>query len=149
MKLIENNADIGKVAGDVMASFSDLHCLQPRYGLLSLPLLFLVFLFLFSILTSFSFPHLINNLSDSYFSGRLDVELFPTILRLHGKTHDYQLKYDTITHLFLLEKSDERNMLFAVGLDPPLRQGQTRYPFLVFQFPIENEEEEFKVNITE
>lgn len=75
--------------------------------------------------------------------------MFPTILRLHGKTHDYQLKYDAITHVFLLEKSDERNVLFVIGLDPPLRQGQARYPFLVFQFPKDNEEEEFKVNITE
>jgi hypothetical protein len=48
-------------------------------------------------------------------SGRLEVELFPTLLRLRGKTHDYQLKYDAITHLFLLEKSDEVNMLFAVS----------------------------------
>jgi len=30
-------------------------------------------------------------------------------------------------------------MMFVVGLDPPIRQGQTRYPFLVFQFARDEE----------
>lgn len=29
--------------------------------------------------------------------------------------------------------------MFVIGLEPPLRQGQTRYPFLVFQFEKEDE----------
>jgi len=31
------------------------------------------------------------------------------------------------------------HMMFVVGLDPPIRQGQTRYPFLVFQFARDEE----------
>ncbi|RZL18802.1 MAG: hypothetical protein EOO89_05170, partial [Pedobacter sp.] len=38
------------------------------------------------------------------------------------------------------------NVIFVVGLDPPLRQGQTRYPFLVFQFARE-EELEIELNV--
>merc|ERR1712183_1182272 len=32
-------------------------------------------------------------------------------------------------------------MHFAVNLDPPLKQGQTRYHFLVFNFKMEDEED--------
>lgn len=48
--------------------------------------------------------------------------------------------------MFLLPRSDEQNVIFVVGLDPPLRQGQTRYPFLVFQF-LRNEETEIELNV--
>lgn len=39
-------------------------------------------------------------------------------------------------------------MMAVIGLDPPLRQGQTRYPFLVMQFKKE-EDMEFDLNISE
>lgn len=48
--------------------------------------------------------------------------------------------------MFLLPRADDQNVIFVVGLDPPLRQGQTRYPFLVFQFQL-NEETEVELNI--
>jgi len=65
--------------------------------------------------------------------GRYDIDMFPTFLRLRGKTTDYKIAYTSIIKLFLLPKPDEAHVLFVIGLDPPLRQGQTRYPFLVFQ----------------
>ena len=37
--------------------------------------------------------------------------------------------------------TDQRQMHFAVNLDPPIKQGQTRYHFLVFNFKMEDEEE--------
>lgn len=48
--------------------------------------------------------------------------------------------------MFLLPRPDDQNVIFVVGLDPPLRQGQTRYPFLVFQFS-RNEETEIELNV--
>ncbi|CAG8487824.1 9224_t:CDS:10 [Ambispora leptoticha] len=60
--------------------------------------------------------------------GRYDIDMFPTFLRLRGKTYDYKIQYTSVIKLFLLPKLDD------IGLDPPLRQGQTRYPFLVLQF---------------
>lgn len=49
---------------------------------------------------------------------------------------------------FLLPKPDDVHHLIVIGLDPPLRQGQTKYPFLVMQFKRE-EDMEFDLNITE
>ena len=48
----------------------------------------------------------------------------------------------------LLPKPDDMHTLITIGLDPPLRQGQTRYPFLVMQFKRE-EEVVIELNMTE
>ncbi|XP_019616304.1 PREDICTED: FACT complex subunit SSRP1-like [Branchiostoma belcheri] len=66
--------------------------------------------------------------------GRYDVRIYPTFLHLHGKTFDYKLPYTTVLRLFLLPHKDQRQMFFVVSLDPPIKQGQTRYHFLILQF---------------
>jgi structure-specific recognition protein 1 len=66
--------------------------------------------------------------------GRFEIDLFDDFFRLRGKSHDYKLPYAGITRMFLLPKPDALFWMFIVGLEPPLRQGQTRYPYLVFQF---------------
>ncbi|KAG0255512.1 FACT complex subunit [Mortierella polycephala] len=78
--------------------------------------------------------------------GRYDIDMFPTFLRLRGKTTDYKIAYTSIMKLFLLPKPDDLHVLFVIGLDPPLRQGQTRYPFLVFQF-VREEETDVTLNL--
>lgn len=80
--------------------------------------------------------------------GRYDIDMFPTFLRLRGKTYDYKILYQSINRLFLLPKPDEVHVQFVVGLDPPIRQGQTRYPYLVLQFPRE-EEMDAELNLDE
>lgn len=80
--------------------------------------------------------------------GRYDVDMFPTFLRLRGKTYDYKVLYQSINRLFLLPKPDDVHVQFVVGLDPPIRQGQTRYPYLVLQFPRE-EEMDAELNLDE
>ncbi|RKP10250.1 hypothetical protein THASP1DRAFT_13102 [Thamnocephalis sphaerospora] len=76
--------------------------------------------------------------------ARFDVELFPTFLRMRGKTYDYKVLYDTITRMFLVPRPNDMHVYFVIGIDPPIRQGQTRYPFLVFQF---HNEDESKVDL--
>ena len=68
--------------------------------------------------------------------------------RLRGKTYDYKIPYDNIKKFMLLPKPDDLHTLITIGLDPPLRQGQTRYPFLVMQFKRE-EEVLIDLNMTE
>ncbi|CAJ0922340.1 15840_t:CDS:10 [Entrophospora sp. SA101] len=67
--------------------------------------------------------------------GRYDIQLFASFFRLRGKSYDYKLPYNIIVNLFLLPKLDDHHIMFVVmyliGLDPPLRQGQTSYPYLV------------------
>ncbi|CAL1528533.1 unnamed protein product [Lymnaea stagnalis] len=71
--------------------------------------------------------------------GRYDLKLFPGFLQLHGKTFDYKIPYQTILRLFLLPHKDGRQMYFVVSLDPPIKQGQTRYHFLILLFNKEDE----------
>lgn len=80
--------------------------------------------------------------------GRFDVDMYENSFRLRGKTYDYKIQYDHIKKFMLLPKPDDLHTLITIGLDPPLRQGQTRYPFLVMQF--KREEEIFiDLNMTE
>ncbi|KAI8071472.1 hypothetical protein BC940DRAFT_253091 [Gongronella butleri] len=71
--------------------------------------------------------------------GRYNIDMYQDFLRLRGKTYDYKILYANIVKLFLLLKPDDVHVLFVIGLDPPLRQGQTKYPFLVLQFVREDE----------
>lgn len=73
--------------------------------------------------------------------GRYDIKIFPTYIHLHGKTFDYKIPSSSVMRLFILPHKDQRQMHFAVNLDPPIKQGQTRYHFLVFNFKMEDEEE--------
>ncbi|CAG8676514.1 14124_t:CDS:10 [Rhizophagus irregularis] len=80
--------------------------------------------------------------------GRYDIEVFPTFFRLRGKTYDYKIQMAAVVNLFLLPKLDEVHELFVIGLEPPLRQGQTLYHFLVLQFK-QDDEKELVLNIEE
>ncbi|XP_063676350.1 FACT complex subunit SSRP1-like [Bolinopsis microptera] len=66
--------------------------------------------------------------------GRYDVDMYPSFLRLHGKSYDYKIPYSTMIRMFLLPHNDQRSVYFVISTDPPIRQGQTRYPHLVIQF---------------
>lgn len=46
--------------------------------------------------------------------GRYDIDMFPTFLRLRGKTYDYKVLYNSIIRLFLLPKFDENHIQFIV-----------------------------------
>ena len=65
--------------------------------------------------------------------------MYESSFRLRGKTYDYKIQYSHIKKFFILPKNDETHTLITLGLDPPLRQGQTRYPFIVMQLKLEDE----------
>lgn len=71
--------------------------------------------------------------------GRYDIKIFQTFFQLHGKTFDYKIPMSTVLRLFLLPHKDSRQMFFVLSLDPPIKQGQTRYHFLVLLFQMEEE----------
>ncbi len=71
--------------------------------------------------------------------GRYDIKVFPTYIHLHGKTFDYKVMHSSVMRLFLLPHKDQRQMHFAVNVDPPVKQGQTRYHYLVFNFKLEDD----------
>ncbi|KAK7720647.1 FACT complex subunit [Botryosphaeria dothidea] len=74
--------------------------------------------------------------------GRFGLDMYETSFRLRGKTYDYKIQYDQIKKFFVLPKPDDIHQLITIGVDPPLRQGQTRYPFIVMQFKKDEELDE-------
>jgi len=80
--------------------------------------------------------------------GRYDIKMYPTFIHLHGKTFDYKIPNGTVMRLFLLPHKDQRQMYFCVNLDPPIKQGQTRYHYLVFSF-MQDEETELELPFTD
>ncbi|KAF2741280.1 FACT complex subunit pob3 [Polyplosphaeria fusca] len=71
--------------------------------------------------------------------GRFDIDMYEKSFRLRGKTYDYKIQFDSVKKFMVLPKPDDVHQLITIGLDPPLRQGQTRYPFLVMQFKRDEE----------
>lgn len=124
-----DKAQIGEVAGDTFATFLDILHLTPR---LVVPRLHAQ----------------VKRCADNLGRGRFDVDMYETSFRLRGKTYDYKIQYDSIKKFMLLPKPDEIHTLICMGLEPPLRQGQTRYPFVVMQFKRE-EEVVIDLNMTE
>ncbi|KAK7918155.1 hypothetical protein PG985_010029 [Apiospora marii] len=80
--------------------------------------------------------------------GRFDIDMYESSFRLRGKTYDYKIQYDAIKKFMVLPKPDDLHCMLCVGLDPPLRQGQTRYPFLVMQCK-KDEEVTIDLNLTD
>jgi len=80
--------------------------------------------------------------------GRYDIKFYPTFFHLHGKTFDYKIPVTTVIRLFLLPHKDQRQVFFCVNLDPPIKQGQTRYHYLVLTF-LQDEETELELDIEE
>ncbi|CAJ0568087.1 unnamed protein product, partial [Mesorhabditis spiculigera] len=80
--------------------------------------------------------------------GRYDIKVYPNHLSLHGKTYDYKIPIKTIQRLFLVPHKDGRHMYFVCALSPPIRQGQTRYHYLVFEF-VRDDETEIELGLTE
>lgn len=74
--------------------------------------------------------------------------MYEASFRLRGKTYDYKIQYDAIKKFMVLPKPDELHCMLCIGLDPPLRQGQTRYPFVVMQFK-KDEEVTIDLNLEE
>ncbi|RDA92620.1 hypothetical protein CP533_0950 [Ophiocordyceps camponoti-saundersi (nom. inval.)] len=80
--------------------------------------------------------------------GRFDIDMYEASFRLRGKTYDYKIQYDAVKKFMVLPKPDDMHCMLCIGLDPPLRQGQTRYPFVVMQFK-KDEEVTIDLNLDE
>jgi len=65
-------------------------------------------------------------------SARYEVQLFPEIIRLHGRSFDHCIKYKDIRHVFVLPTA-RAEMYVVFSLLAPLRQGQTSFAHVVMQ----------------
>jgi structure-specific recognition protein 1 len=66
--------------------------------------------------------------------GKYTTDVFAKSFKLHGASYNYQINYKNITKAFLLPMPDRQNVVFVIGLDKPLRQGQTSYKYIALQF---------------
>ncbi|XP_004343431.2 structure-specific recognition protein 1 [Capsaspora owczarzaki ATCC 30864] len=81
--------------------------------------------------------------------GRYQMDFYPTMLTLHGQTHDFKIPFASISKTFVLPHPDQFRVFVVLALDPPVRQGQTPYPFIVFLLQTEGREISVELNMTE
>lgn len=74
--------------------------------------------------------------------GKVSIELHAYFLRLAGTAADFKIQYGSIQRLFLLPKPNNPQVYAIMHLDPPIRKGQTFYPYIVAVF---NANEELEV----
>lgn len=77
--------------------------------------------------------------------GKNDYIFYNNLLKMVGSTYEHKILYSSIKHIYYLEK-DNKEIYCAINIDPPIRQGQTRYSFIVMIFG-PTEEEEYELNI--
>lgn len=70
--------------------------------------------------------------------GRYEIDMGRKALKFHGKSYDYTIQYSNISRMFLLPRPNSPHIAFVLGLENAMRQGQTRYPFVVLQFDNES-----------
>lgn len=75
----------------------------------------------------------LNEVQMVYPRGKININFLKSIFKISGPSHDYKIQYNHINRAFILPKQDGVNMAFVVGLTTPMRQGNTNYPFIVFQ----------------
>ena len=65
--------------------------------------------------------------------GKFDLYFMKSFIKIHGQTHNYKILHKNIAKVFLVPKNDGHNHFLIVSLHNPLNQGNTSYPFLIFQ----------------
>lgn len=68
-------------------------------------------------------------------------------IKFHGKSYDFSIQYLTVNRMFLVPKPHSPHVIFVIGLDIAVRQGQTKYPYIVLQFDHE-QDTELQLNVT-
>lgn len=65
--------------------------------------------------------------------GRYVVDMYRKFFRMHGRTYDFKVPYNSISVMFLLDKPDGHKY-FIISLDVPVRTGKTPLYHLVLNF---------------
>lgn len=75
----------------------------------------------------------IEDLSLSYPRGKFNFVFFQDHFRLVGSSNEHRIYYKSVTSLYVLEKGyiHDEDRYVLIGVDPAIRQGQTRYEHVV------------------
>ncbi|MES1905689.1 MAG: FACT complex subunit, partial [Paramarteilia canceri] len=71
--------------------------------------------------------------------GKYIVNFLEDKLRLSGKTFDHAVAYENIVNVLFLETKVKKTLNILMQLNTPLKQNQTYYEFLCFQFQTDAE----------
>ena len=71
--------------------------------------------------------------------GKFDLFFLKNSLKIHGVSHNYKTDIKNIVKVFLVPKIDGHFSFLILKLRSPLTQGNTSYPFVIFQIKPENE----------
>lgn len=71
--------------------------------------------------------------------GKYTADLHMNNMKLHGSTFNYKIVYQNVVKAFLLPDNDGLHFNLVLGFNKPLRQGNTKYPYIIFQFKISKE----------
>jgi len=80
--------------------------------------------------------------------GKFDLYFTKNYLKIHGPSFNYQILNKNITKIFLLPKMDKHNHIFVLQLKAYVTQGNTQYPYIVFQI-LSDEETTLTLNLGE
>ena len=76
----------------------------------------------------------VENLSLIVPRGKYTIDLHKENMRLHGSTFNYRILYKDVVKAFILPMNDGIHTCIVVGFSRALRQGNTMYPYIIFQF---------------
>jgi structure-specific recognition protein 1 len=68
--------------------------------------------------------------------GKYTADLYMNNMKLHGNTFNYKILFENVVKAFLLPDNDNIHYSLVLGFNKPLRQGNTKYPYIIFQFKI-------------
>ena len=71
--------------------------------------------------------------------GKFDLFFLKSSLKILGQAHNYKTEIKNIIKVFLVPKVDGHYSFLILKLKSPLTQGNTSYPFVIFQVDSENE----------
>ena len=66
--------------------------------------------------------------------GKYTAHIHLRELKLHGTSYNFTVKYPNIVKAFCMEMPDSESVVVVLGLDKPMRQGDTLYKYAVMQF---------------
>lgn len=79
--------------------------------------------------------------------GKFKLDFYPDQLRLKSDLLKNSIKYDAIKKCFLFQQPHGKTAI-VISVDPPIRQGQTTYNFLLCEFD-QDQEETISINATD
>ena len=71
--------------------------------------------------------------------GKFDLFFLKNSLKILGQAHNYKTEIKNIIKVFLVPKVDGHYSFLILKLKSPLTQGNTSYPFVIFQIDSQNE----------